>query len=348
MKQFFNFVVKETRHILRDKRTMLILFGMPLVMMLLFGFAISTDVREVRTLIVGSVQNTHTRQLVDRINCSSYFTLSGNVSTPAQAELLIRNQQADVALVFTSATEPQVQVICDAADPNMALQYQNYISQIVAGGAESPVITRFLYNPSLLSAYNFVPGIMGMLLMLICALMTSISIVREKETGTMEVLLASPARPLGIILAKAVPYLLFSIVILVIILLLSFFVLRVPLSGSLLNIFIVSLTYIFLSLSLGLLISNIARTQLTALLISAMVLMMPCIMLSGLVFPIESMPAVLQVLAHVVPATYYIAAIRKLMIMGVGFDCVLTEWAVLAGYALTLLCISLLTFKKQL
>ena len=198
------------------------------------------------------------------------------------------------------------------------------------------------------SAYNFVPAIMGMLLMLVCAMMTSISIVREKEKGTMEVLLVSPVRPLMIIVAKAVPYLVLAFVILVSILLMARFVLGVPLAGSLFWIFAVSTIYILLALSLGLLISNVAQSQLVALLLSAMVLLMPIVMLSGMLFPIESMPAVLQWLSAVFPPRYYIEAMRKLMIMGVGFGEVAREVAILSGMTLLLLAISLKSFKTRL
>ena len=189
---------------------------------------------------------------------------------------------------------------------------------------------------------------MGMLLMLICAMMTSISIVREKEKGTMEVLLVSPVRPLMVIVAKAVPYLVLAFGILITILFMSRYVLGVPIAGSLLSILAVSTLYILLALSLGLLISNVAQTQLVALLMSAMVLLMPVVMLSGMIFPVESMPQVLQWLAALVPPRYYIEAMRKLMIMGVGLDAVAREVAVLAGMTVVLLTVALLKFKQRL
>ena len=207
---------------------------------------------------------------------------------------------------------------------------------------------KLLYNPQMRSAYNFVPAIMGMLLMLVCAMMTSISIVREKERGTMEVLLVSPVRPLMIIVAKAVPYLLLAFVILTTILLMARYVLGVPLAGSLFWIVMVSTIYILLALSLGLLISNIAQTQLVALLLSAMVLLMPIVMLSGMLFPIESMPTILQWVSAVIPPRYYIEAMRKLMIMGVGIGEVMREVAILTGMTVVLLAVALAKFKNRL
>lgn len=350
-------IQKEFKHILRDKRTMLILFGMPLAMMLLFGFAIRTDVKNVRTIAVTSSWDYATSQTLQRIDASEYFTVIGQAGTAAQAERMIRSQNADMAIVFApdfasgGHGNADIQVITDATDPNMAQQYASYLQQIVLSEDTSrptPVMVRHLYNPSMQSSYNFVPGIMGMLLMLICAMMTSISIVREKERGTMEVLLVSPVRPITIILSKAVPYLVLSLVIVAVILLMSRFVLGVPLAGSLLWISLFSLVYIFLSLALGLIISNVANSQLVALLASAMILLLPCVMLSGLLFPTASMPKILQAISRIVPATHYISAMRKLMIMGVGLGQVLTELAILAGYATLLTIIALVTFKQRM
>ena len=354
MKQFISFVLKESRHILRDRRTMLILFGMPVVLMLLFGFAITNDVKNVRTVVVTSQMDHLTQSVTDRLAASEYFNITATTATSSQAEMLIRNQQADMAVVFANdfaSTKGGMQFIVDASDPNMAQQWTAYAQQVVAAGIGSPVAvvnTKMLYNPQMKSAYNFVPAIMGMLLMLICAMMTSISIVREKERGTMEVLLVSPVRPLMIIVAKAVPYLVLAFAILVTILLMARYVLGVPLAGSIVWIFLVSAIYILLALSLGLLISNIATSQLMALLLSAMVLLMPIVMLSGMLFPIESMPPVLQWLSAIVPPRYYIQAMRKLMIMGVGIREVLPEVTVLSGMTLLLLAVSLAKFKTRL
>ena len=366
MKTFISFVIKEAKHILRDKRTMLILFGMPVVMMLLFGFAITTDVKNVRTVVVTSQMD--------------HLTIIRTVPTPQEAERLIRSQQADMAVVFASnfaSKKSGLQLIVDGSDPNMAQQWTNYAQQTLLNeelrmknqrsaptgkaNEESPAVgmaasnssfsilhTSLLYNPQMKSAYNFVPAIMGMLLMLICAMMTSISIVREKERGTMEVLLVSPARPLMVIIAKAVPYLVLAFVILIVILLMAHYVLDVPLAGSLFWIIAVSIIYILLALSLGLLISSVAQTQLVALLLSAMVLLMPVVMLSGMMFPVESMPQILQWIAAVVPPRYYIDAMRKLMIMGVGIGDVMKEVIILAAMTVLLLTIALKKFNVRL
>ena len=351
MKQFVSFVIKEAKHILRDKRTMLILFGMPVVMMLIFGFAITNDVKNVRTVVVASHTDHLTQAAIERLAASEYFTITATVATPREAEQLIRNQKGDMAVVFGqdfAAKKSGAQFIVDGADPNMAQQWTNYAMGIITNVDGGLVNSKMLYNPSMKSSYNFVPAIMGMLLMLVCAMMTSISIVREKEKGTMEVLLVSPVKPLMIIIAKVIPYLALAFVILTTILLMGRFVLGVPLAGSIVWIYLVSTIYILLALSLGLLISNIANSQLMALLLSAMVLLVPIVMLSGMMFPVESMPQILQWIAAVVPPRYYIEAMRKLMIMGVGFSEVLREVAILTTMTLFFLIVSLVKFKKRL
>ena len=359
MKEFWSFIIKETQHIMRDRRTMMILFGMPIILMLIFGFAISTDVRNVRTVVVMSQIDHQTQRMINALDESEYFKVLYKVHTPAEAEQLIRNQKADMGIVFSTnfaSKHGGVQLIIDGTDPNMAQQYNNYASQIMGTQlmnvmqrkAPNAIALKMLYNPQMKSSYNFVPGIMGILLMLICAMMTSISIVREKERGTMEVLLVSPVRPFLIILAKAVPYLVLAFVVLLAILLMSRFVLFVPIAGSLWLILLVSTIYIFMALSLGLLISTIAKTQMAALLMSAVMLLMPCTMLSGMMFPIESMPHVLQWVAALIPPRYYISAMRKLLIMGVSFRYVLSEVVTLLGMTTLFLTVALLKFNKRL
>ena len=351
MKQFISFIIKEAKHIVRDKRTMLILFGMPIIMMLLFGYAVRNDVRNVRTVIVMSNTDYVTQQAVDRLSASEYFTIKQVVATPIEAEQAIRDQKADLAIVFGqdyASGHSGLQLIVDGADPNMAQQWTQYANAVITNPNNGLVNTKLLYNPQMKSAYNFVPAIMGTLLMLVCAMMTSISIVREKERGTMEVLLVSPVRPILIVIAKVIPYLVLAFIILIVILLMANSLLGVPLQGSVFWIFVISTIYILLALSLGLLVSNIAKTQLVALLLSAMVLLMPIVMLSGMFFPIESMPKVLQYVSAIIPTRYYTSAMRKLMIMGVGVRQVMHEMIVLICMLIGLLGLSLAMFNKRL
>ncbi len=351
MKKFNSFVIKESRHIFRDRRLMLILFGMPVVLMLLFGFAITTDVKNVRTVVATSSIDHLTRRMVDKLSFSEYFDITATVATPQEGERMIRNQQADLLVVFSSdfaSKRGGIQLIVDASDPNMAQQWVNYATNVLMDVQSSDVNVKMLYNPQMKSAYNFVPAIMGMLLMLICSMMTSISIVKEKEKGTMEVLLVSPVKPIMIIVAKVVPYLLVAFGILATILIMARFVMGIPIQGSLFWILAISVIYILLALSLGMLISNVAKTQFVALIMSVMMLLMPIVMLSGMLFPVESMPLVLQWISAIVPTRYYIDAMRKLMIMGVGLSDVMDDVMILSGMTVLLLALSLTKFKKRL
>lgn len=363
MNQFISFVIKETKHIVRDRRTMLILFGMPVVMMLIFGFAITTDVRNVKVTVVTAVMNPRIQQVVQRINASEYFVVTHTVSNTQEAKQLLADHQADMAIVFSNdfanerySEQASVQFLVDYTDPNMAEQRVSYIQQIIMDELRSQQTaqqqaianTKLLYNPQMKSAYNFVPGIMGMLLMLICAMMTSVSIVREKERGTMEVLLVSPVKPLYIMIAKTVPYFVLSIFILISILLISKFILAVPIEGSVITILAVSLLYIVLALALGMLISVVSQTQVVALLISGMLLIMPSTMLSGMIYPIESMPTVIQYISTIVPTRWYVSAIKKVMIMGVGVNMIYEELIIMLGMTLLFLGIALKKFKIRL
>ena len=336
MKQFIAFVKKEFYHIFRDRRTMLILLGMPVVEIILFGFAISTEVKNVRLAVLDPSNDVVTRKIIDRLDASEYFTVTARFHSPQEMEL-----------------------IADATDPNMSTSQTNYAASIVSSVGQEMLPSnvsvsrlipdiKLLYNPQMKSAYNFVPGVMGLILMLICAMMTSISIVREKETGTMEVLLVSPVKPLFIVLAKAIPYFVLSFVNLTTILLLSVFVLDVPVVGSLFWLVMVSLLFIFVSLALGLLISSVTSTQVAAMLASGMILMMPTMVLSGMIFPVESMPIVLQVISDIIPARWYIQAVRKLMIEGVPVVLVLKEIGILLLMAIVLITISIKKFKYRL
>ena len=205
---------------------------------------------------------------------------------------------------------------------------------------------RMLYNTQSRSAYNFVPGIMGLILILICALMTSVSIVKEKEIGTMEVLLVSPVKHIHIIFAKMIPYFIISCVVLMIIFSMSFTILEIPMKGTLHWIILVSMVYVFLALSIGLFVSNMVDSQLVATLICAVVFMMPMLLLSGMLFPIESMPKFFQIVSNIVPARWYIAAIRKLMIQGVEFQFVIKEFIILCSMTFVILAASLKKFKE--
>jgi len=350
------FVAKEFRHILRDRWTMIILLALPVVMLVLFGFAVSTDLREARFAYYDSERSEDNRRIVERLDASEYFALSRALSHPAEAEGAFRS--GEIAL-FVEFSDGALSLAADGVDPNMANSIVNYAAGIIGsagrlrgGGSDSgyriQAVTKLLYNPRLLSAYNFVPGVMGMILMLICSMMTSISIAREKEKGTMEVLLVSPMRPLVVILAKAIPYLAVSALNLATIIAISVFVLGVPVTGSLFWLVAVSVVYIFTALALGLLISSVANSQAAALLASGMGLMLPVMILSGMIFPVDQMPALLRWISALLPARWYIAAVRKLMVKGLGLESILTELSILVAMAVLLTAAGLKKFKVRL
>ena len=366
MREFGAFVKKEFYHILRDKRTMLIVLVMPIVLIILFGFALSTEVRNVNIAILSPSSDPTVRQIAERLDASEYFTVTQWLDRPEEIDEVMKSGEVQLVVAFgqnfsggmLSPDGSQMQLIVDASDANMAQSYTSYASGIIAafgnemasGGTESGILTQvqFLYNPQMKSAYNFVPGIMGLIMMLICAMMTSISIVREKETGTMEVLLVSPVRPIYIVVSKMVPYFVLSCINLATILLLSVFVLGVPVAGSLAALWLVSLIYIIANLSLGLLISTMAQQQVIALMFSGLLLMMPTMLLSGMVFPIESMPWPLRGISCILPARWCITAVRKLMIQGLPMIYAWKEIVILASMAVVLIGASLKKLNNRL
>ncbi|HBL69953.1 ABC transporter permease [uncultured Alistipes sp.] len=363
MNGFASFVRKETLHIFRDPRTMLIALLMPVVQILLFGFALSTEVNNVDVAVVAPHRSETVRQAVERMAANPNFTFTGYIPS-GEIDRTLRSGRADAVAVFAGDfdrrmadleagrpdTGAALQLVMDASNTNTAQAGAAYLRSVLLDNVADGVgvETRLLYNPRMKSAYNFVPGIMGLIFILICAIMTSVSIVREKETGTMEVLLVSPVRPIRIVFAKMIPYFVLSCLNLASILLLARFVLGVPMSGGIVGIVGLSLLYIVLALALGLFISTVARTQVTALLVSAMLMLMPMIMLSGMVFPIGNMPAPLRWLSCIVPARWYIAAIRRLMIEGLPFTAVLREFAILAAMTAGLIAVALRKFNDKL
>ena len=376
MRAFRVFVQKEFYHILRDRWTTIILLALPILMIILFGFGITTEIRNTKFAVYDPAGDFTTRGIINKLESSEYFTLERYLSSPDQIEQLFREGKTGFAVVFS---DEQILLVADGTDPNTASILTNYATALInsyleesavreaGGGAATNVVgdppvaaataaarrtitpeIRLLYNPSLKSAYNIVPGIMGMILMLICAMMTSVSIAREKELGTMEVLLVSPMKPFLIILSKIVPYFTISVINYITILILSVYVLKVPIAGSLILLSGLSLLFIMVSLLLGILISSLVEKQIVALLISGMLLMMPAVFLSGLMFPIESMPEVLQWLSHILPVKWFIIAVRNVMIKGLGFSSIIKEVAILTGMAAVILAVSIKKFKFRL
>lgn len=367
MKQFISFVKKEFHHIFRDKRTMIILLAMPVVQIIIFGFALTNEVKNSRIAVWDQSKDAATASLISKLEASRYFEVEQLITGPGEVEKIFQKGKVKLALVIPPHfnedllhfNKAQVQLIADASDPNVANTLTTYASAIIQD--YQSVITqdkklpytietrvRMLYNPELKGAYNFVPGVMAMVLLLVCTMMTAITIVRERETGTMEIMLVSPAKPFKIIIAKAVPYFLLSAVNIASILLLSVFVLEVPVKGSLALLVGESLLFTLVSLALGLLISTKVATQQTALFISLVGLLLPTVMLSGFMFPIENMPLPLRTVSHLVPARWFYNIVRSVMIKGTGIEAVWKDTLILAGMLIVFAGLAIKNFKIRL
>lgn len=367
MKQFVNFVKKEFSHVWRDKKTLLILFGMPVMQILIFGFALTNEVKNSKMIVMDQAKDLASQQIITKIAASRYFDLESQVLNHEQMEAAFRKGEVKLAIVFPAGfneallhqRKAQIQVLADASDPNTASMLSNYVSSIVQDYQRSIDRTaavpyqivpevRMLYNPQLKGAPNFVPGVMALVLMLVCVMMTAISIVKEKETGTMEILLVSPFRPILVILSKAVPYLMLSLINVTSILLLSVYVLDLPVNGSVWLLFAESTLFIITCLSLGIFISVKTDSQQLAMLISLMGMFLPTVLFSGFMFPIENMPYPLQLISNVVPAKWFYIIVKSIMIKGLGFSAIWKETLILAAITLVLLFVSLKSFKIRL
>ncbi len=367
MNQFLSFVKKEFYHILRDRKTLFILLGMPLVQIIIFGFALTNEVKNARFVVLDNAKDAASQQLIAQIDASQYFDFEKMIYSDKDIEQAFQKGEAKIAIVFPPSfasdlqhfNKAQVQIIADAADPNTAttltgyataiiMDYQERLTQNITLPYTINIQQRMLYNPQLLGAYSFVPGVMAMVLMLVCTMMTAITIVREKEMGTMEVMLVSAVQPLKIIIAKAVPYLLLSIINIICILLLSVYVLDVPIKGSILLLMGEGILFIITCLSFGLLISNITNSQQTAMFIALVGMFLPTVMLSGFMFPIENMPLPLRIISNIVPARWFYSIVKAIMIKGLGIQFIWKETLILAGMTLFLLALSIKNFKIRL
>ncbi len=367
MKQFYHFIVKEFYHIFRDRRTMFILLAMPMVQIIIFGFALTNEVKNTRIGIINQSGGVAANQLIQKIEASRYFEIDSQTGDIKQMDKLFKKGAIKVALVIPSdfdaslihQNKGQLQVIADATDPNVATALTNYIAVIVQDFQKElnpnnsipytiHVDARMMYNPQLKGAYNFVPGVMAMVLLLVCTMMTALTVVREKELGNMEILLASPINPIKIIIAKAVPYLLLSIINITTILLLSYFVLEVPINGSLVLLYAESILFILVSLGLGLLISAGTDSQQSAMFISLILMFLPTVMFSGFIFPIENMPLPLRIISNIIPAKWFFIIVKSVMIKGVGIELIWKETMILIGMMLFYFTMAIKKFKIRL
>ena len=362
------FIIKEFYHIFRDVRTMLILFGMPIVQILLFGFALTNEIKDAKIAVLDLSKDEVTREITRKMVASGYFLLQENLSSYDEIEDRFRQGFIKEVLVFEGDfaerldkdREAHIQIIADASDPNTASLLTNYTIGIIKKYQEekfglndqAPIRiipeSKMLYNPELKSVFMFVPGIITILLMLVCAMMTSISIAREKEMGTMEVLLASPLRPPQIIIGKVIPYVLLSFINATSIILLGYFVFGMPMRGNVFLLTAECLLYIMMALSLGILISTVSKNQQIALMISLAGLMLPTILLSGFIFPIENMPLVLQWLSNLMPPRWFIIIVKSIMLKGLGFSYIWKETLIIILMTMIFIGMSVRNFKIRL
>lgn len=368
MKRFLGFVRKEFIHIFRDYRTLIILFGIPAAQILLFGYVVSTDVKDAGVAFLDMSHDELTGKITDKICSSGFFRNTGTLMNYNDIDIVLRKNKTKAVVIFEknfghnliSEGEASISIIADGSEPNTATLVTNYLMAIVtdfnrefAGAAAGSTMiihpeVRMFYNSSLKSHYMFVPGVITLIMILICALMTSVTITREKEFGTMEVLLVSPLKPIQIILGKVMPYFILSFIDVIVILLLSWLVFDLPVKGSLVLLLAESMLYILMSLSLGILISTKSDTMQQAIFISLVGMMLPTILLSGFIFPIENMPDVYGWISTLLPPRYFIVIIKNIMIKGTGFMYVWKETLILIAFTVIFIGLSIRNFKIRL
>ena len=367
MKQFLIFVKKEFYHIFRDRKSLLIIFALPIAQILIFGFALTNEIKNTNIAILDNSKDPETQKIIQRLDASRYFDISKYAHSQKEIEEAFASDEIKLAVIFpnhfqedlshTNASE--IQLIADATDPNTATtivfyanaiirDYQNDLNdQIELPYTIKPEL-RMIYNPQLKGAYTFVPGVMGMILLLIGAMMTSIAIVREKELNTMEVILASPLKPFLLIISKAVPYIFISLINVSTILLISVTLLDLPIRGDLFLLFGVCFLFITTAISLGLMISNLTNSQQVAMFISLVGLMLPTLILSGFMFPIENMPKAMQIISNIIPTKWFFIIVKDVMIKGLGISSIWREIGVLAGMTVFFILVSWRKFKIRL
>lgn len=367
MKQFLAFINKEFYHVYRDRKTLLLLFGLPIVQIVLFGFALSNEIKNSRIVICDYAKDEASSRIIRQLEVSKNFEIEKILLSHYELNDAFKNGRIKLAVIFPQnftkelqhQNKSSIQLIADASDPNTAstltayatgiiMEYQKELFQQHALPYQINTQTRMVYNPELKGTTNFVPGVMALVLLLICVLMTSVSIVKEKENGTMEILLVSPFNALLVILSKAIPYLVLSIINLIVILILSVYLLNMPIQGSIGLLFAESILFILTALSLGLLISSLVETQQAAMMISLMAMLLPTMILTGFMFPIENMPLPLRIVSHIIPSRWYYVIVKSIMIKGLGFWAIWKETFILFGMTSLLLSLSFKNFKKRL
>lgn len=364
LKTFWAFVKKETYHILRDTRTLVILFGMPVALVLIFGYTVTNEFKDASIAIVDQSKDGSSRQLIEHLRASGHFQIVDIPPDVPAMEAHFRAGRVKLGIVIPPRFESTlyrnepltVQLVADATEPNYATTLISYATRMLAAfrpvDVPEPALTRGIavetqmyYNPKLVGAYNFIPGVVALILMLICAMMTSLTIAREKENGTMDLLLVSPLPPMLIILGKVTPYVLLSFINAVMVFAMGRFIFDVPILGSLPLLLGLCILYLLVALGLGVLISTRSNTQQTAMMFSMFTLMMPTMLLSGFIFPIASMPKVLQVVSNIIPARYFINIEQSIMLKGAGWEAISKPALILTVMAVLLFAAAWRNFK---
>ncbi len=368
MKRFLGFVKKEFLHIFRDYRTLIILFGIPAAQILIFGFAVSTDIKNAGVAFLDISKDEISQKISDKICSSGFFRRTENLLNYNEIDKVLKKGKTKAVVVFEenfgrnliSEGKASISIISDGSEPNTATLVTNYMTAIVSdfnrelngtsatGNLLVQPEVRMFYNPALKSHFMFVPGVITLILILICALMTSVTITREKEFGTMEVLLVSPLKPIQIILGKVTPYFILSFINVIVILLLSWWVFGLTVKGSIILLLAESMLYILMSLSLGILISTVSSTMQQAIFISLVGMMLPTVLLSGFIFPIQNMPRIYDWISSVLPPRYFIVIIKSIMIKGTGFIYVWKETLILVVMTVFFIGLSVRNFKIRL
>ena len=374
MRRFRALIKKEITQMLRDPRTLVFIFIMPILELVLLGYANNTDIKYVPTVIFDQSKSQASRSLLAAFNATEYFSFDYMANNNTRVDSLIQGGQAKVGIIIppdystkiAAGKSAQVQVLIDGSDPTIAsavlsaatlagqalgtsIRSEQLALKGASLGGEAPVDvrTRVLYNPDLLGSYDIVPGLIALILFQTTTSLTALSIVRERERGTIEQLIVTPIRNWELVLAKIIPYILVSFANTILILLIGTLWFKVPIRGSLTLLFLLTGLYLLPNLGLGLFISTVAKTQQQAQLMT-MPIMLPSFMLSGFIFPISSLPAVLQAVGYMLPLTYFIFILRSLVVKGAGLDLLIPQTLILAAFAIGLLGLAAWRFRKSL
>lgn len=360
MKSFKAILIKEFRHIFRDMRTLILIFTMPIVLVILFGYTIKNEIANTEIAVLDYAHDTYSRLLIKKMTASTYFKITKVLNSEDEIENTFQKGLINMAVVIPSnfeknlirTKETNVQFIIDASNINIATTLESYGKQVVADFQEEinqgtpnlqpfNISVKMQYNPSLESAYMFIPGNIALIMIIVTTLMTSITLSREKETGSWRMLAITPVRQLTMVTAKIIPYMIISLLCTFIIILLGIFMFNMPMRGSITLLVVVCILFMLTACAIGILISVYTKTQQVAMLLCMLGLFLPALLLSGFIFPIENMPLAIQLITDIFPTKWFIVALKDIMIKGAGLVTVWLHVTILSGMTLLLIGLSL-------